>query len=179
MIVELKSASDNSPKNTSPNSGQDLVSDSETNEPQSKNNPTRSVDIPNIPKVKNIEKMIAEAYSHHLTIPDTEPFEIPSDYYETILKHFRDAKPDTNAWSGDSEIGTVRLLLEGGRSIRICWFESGHKARLSFSCGGIRYRSTGERFAEDENMALDAMIRKLCEEIRKDAKIEKEKSVTR
>ena len=114
-----------------------------------------------VPPVESIEEVIAEAYGHPLAAKDVGPFKVPKTKWESILRHFRQSEPHDSAWPKDCELGTVRLVLKGGRVIRLCWFWLGKQARLSFSCGGIRYRSVGERFASDETLTLDALVREI------------------
>ena len=60
-------------------------------------------------------------------------------------------------------MGTVRIVLPGRNTIRVCWFWTGQKGRFCFSCEGIRYQRTGKPFADDETLAFDAFIRDLYE----------------
>lgn len=114
-----------------------------------------------VPDAKTVKKMTAESYGHPLNAADIGPFVVPSTEYERILKHFSESELDASAWPGDIEMGSIRVVLRGGSSVRYCWFWLGKKGRLSFSCGGVRYRSIGERFADDETMSLDALVREI------------------
>ncbi len=118
-----------------------------------------------VPDAKSVDEMIAESYGHPLSpiARDIGPFVVPRTEYENILKHFRASEIDRSAWPDDREMGTVRLVLSGGTTIRYCWFWLGKKNRLGFSYGGVRYISVGERFADDETLALDAVVREIHE----------------
>jgi hypothetical protein len=110
---------------------------------------------------ENIESITAEAYSHFLPVADVPPFVVPKKYYGDLLKHFQDAELDKIADPLNEELGTIRMGLVGGRSIRICWFWSGQGDRLCFSWCGMRYRATGDRFAKDETLAIDSLVRRI------------------
>jgi hypothetical protein len=116
---------------------------------------------PQIPQLGHIESIIAEAYCHPLPVSDIAPFAVPKKYYRELLKHLGDAELDKIASSESQELGTMRIAMVGGRSIRICWFWAGHKDRLCFSWCGMRYRAVGKRFAADETLELDAMVRRI------------------
>ncbi len=117
---------------------------------------------PSIPNAAIIEKMTVEIYSHPLAFPDIAPMEVPRKDYETVLRFFRfPTRPDNSASQMDEEAGTIRMILPNRTSVRLCWFYMGHNARLSFSCVGMRYKTSGEKFAEDEALALDSTIRRI------------------
>lgn len=116
---------------------------------------------PRLPEPKEIDSVTAEAYSHFLPVADVQPFVVPKKYYDDLLKHFRDAELDRISDTLDEELGSIRIRLVGGRSIRICWFWAGQGDRLCFSWCGMRYRATGERFAKDETLAVDAFVRRI------------------
>jgi hypothetical protein len=116
---------------------------------------------PRIPGPKDIESITAEAYSNILPVADVPPFVLPKKYYSDLLHHFRDAEPDRIASTVSEELGTIRIALVGGRSVRICWFWSGQGDRLCFSWCGMRYRATGARFAKDETLAVDSLVRRI------------------
>ena len=115
---------------------------------------------PQIPELEDIESITAEAYSNILPIANDPPFLVPKRYYVDLLKHFRDAELDKIASPWHEELGTIRIALVGGRSTRICWFWEGQGYRLCFSCCGMRYTTTGERFAKDETLAIDSFVRR-------------------
>jgi hypothetical protein len=114
-----------------------------------------------VPDVDAIDSMSAEAYGHPVLMDNVGPFVVPRAEYENILKHLRKSEIHTSAWTGNQEVGTIRIDLKGGTTVRYCWFWMGKKGRLSFSYGGIRYRTIGERFADDETLAIDALIREI------------------
>jgi hypothetical protein len=134
---------------------------------------------PRIPEPAGVEKIIAEAYAHPLSpmVPDIGPFEVPPKDYEAILQYFRHSQFDETVPSPYSqEIGTMRLRLKDKAIFRICWFWVTEHGRLAFSCNGIRYHSTGERFADDETLAVDVALRNIYERItRADKKVERSK----
>ena len=114
-----------------------------------------------IPPLEHIESITAESYSHPLPVADIAPFSVPKKYYRELLSRFVEAEPDKLASSESQELGTLRISLVGGRSVRICWFWAGHKDRLCFSWCGMRYRAIGNRLAADETLDLDAMVRRI------------------
>jgi hypothetical protein len=116
---------------------------------------------PPIPEVEAIESIVAEAYSHPLPIADVKPFNIPKKDWHNLLAYLRQAERDDSRWPPQEEIGSARIVLVGGRSVRICWFWHGQGGRLSFTCDGLRYTTVGERFAKDETLTLDASVRKV------------------
>jgi hypothetical protein len=125
----------------------------------------QSVRKPKIPAAAGVGKMIAEAYAHPLPAQDIGPFEVPNRHFEQILQHFHNAEIDSEPSLAGQELGTARLIFPHGATVRICWFWVGHKGRMYFSYGGIRYRTVGTKFADDETLAFDALIRKIHEEI--------------
>jgi hypothetical protein len=111
--------------------------------------------------------MIAEAYGHPLfpMAPDIVPFEVPAKDYVRVLDYFRNAQLDRELPSPSSqEMGTIRLVLKGPATFRICWFWVREHGRLAFSCNGIRYVCIGEPFSGDEALTVDATLRKISEE---------------
>jgi hypothetical protein len=115
---------------------------------------------PRIPPRAGIESMTAEAYCYIVpTIRDVPPFTVPKKYHRELLKHFENAELDDRASIDDHEMGTMLLRLPNGCNTRICWFWAGGTQRLCFSCCGMRYRTVGPRFATDETLAFDAMVR--------------------
>lgn len=124
---------------------------------------------PFIPEAASIEKMTIEVYDHPLPpFPDIGPFEVPREHYDKILDFFRHpAQRDDIASKVDNqELGTARLLLPGRRSVRLCWFYIGNDPHFSFSCAGVRYRTTGAKFTKDQAVALDTMIREIYKRAR-------------
>jgi len=115
---------------------------------------------PAIPASDVIESIVTEAYGHPLSIEDVRPFVIPKKYHDQLLKRFREAELDESPWQ-DDELGTIRIRLVGGRSLRICWFLAGQGNRLHFSFCGTRFVATGERFAKDETLKMDAFVRRI------------------
>jgi hypothetical protein len=130
----------------------------------------RAIAKPHIPEAKDIDKIVAEVYDHPLTpfFPDKGPFEIPREDYEKVLHFFRNAQRDETTPSHVSvEMGTIRFIMKEGGGFRICWFWHGKGSRLMFSWNGIRYRSAGERFAFDETMEVDGVVREIHDRITK------------
>jgi hypothetical protein len=133
----------------------------------------RAIAKPYIPEAKDIDKIVAEVYDHQLTpfFPDIGPFEIPREDYEKVFHYFRNAQLDERLPSSVSvEMGTIRFIMKEGGGFRICWFWVGKGGRLAFSWNGIRYRSAGERFAFDETMEVDAVVREIHDRITKTRK---------
>jgi hypothetical protein len=124
-----------------------------------------SLKNPAIPPLDAIETMTAEAYSHVLAplVKDVPSFKVPKAEYSRLLNHFRECELDARPWPDEMEIGTIRIELVGGRMTRICWFWEGQKGRMVFTWAGIRYRTVGKKFAEDETLAFDTVVRKMAE----------------
>jgi hypothetical protein len=128
------------------------------------------IEHPYIPASGHVKRIIAEVYAHPLSpmVPDVGPFDVPVEDYEKILGCFRNARLDEKRPSPyHQEMGTVRLILDDGATFRICWYSIGHYGRLAFSCGGIRYRSEGDKFADDETLAVDIILRKIYASLEK------------
>lgn len=119
---------------------------------------------PRIPSTADIESMTAEAYCHLLSpiAKDVPPYRVDEEYYDELLRHFQEAEVDEYASQEDREVGTMAIRYKGGQILRICWFWSGHKGRMSFSWGGIRYVTRGDKFAEDEAIAFDSIVRRIA-----------------
>lgn len=123
---------------------------------------------PLIPSNEAVESIVVEANGHPLPfVEDISPFEVPRNYFDRVLSPFRDANSEIDKFANieQQELGSARIKFFGGRSVRISWFWAGHKDRMSFSYSGIRYRTTGKRFASDETLAFDATVRRIHDEI--------------
>lgn len=123
---------------------------------------------PSVPANEAIESIFVEANGHPLPfLEDIALFELPRKYFDKVLTPFRnvDLEIDNSANLEHPELGSARIKYFGGRSVRVSWFWSGHKDRLSFSYSGIRYRTAGKRFATDETLTFDATIRQIYSEI--------------
>jgi hypothetical protein len=139
--------------------------------------PSREVEktlpeIPHVPATEDIEKMTAEAYGNpRLSMPDVPSFEVPRKNYDAILTFFHElTKIDDKASQvADLELGTIHMTLPDKRSLRVCWFDTGGKTRLSFSANGVRFLTTGAKFTEDHALALDALIRAIYQRTRQGA----------
>ena len=122
---------------------------------------------PDVPNASDVERMVAEAYSNWWPCRgDIGPFEIPREYYGKILKFFRHpARWDETALKVDNqEMGTIRLIFSGRRSVRLCWFSWDEDGRLSFSYEGSRYLTTGKKLRDAPEMALDTLVRQIFKE---------------
>jgi hypothetical protein len=128
----------------------------------------RGLEHPEFFHADDLESATAENYRHPLWpfVADVPPFAIPNGDYDRILAYIRKCELDPKPWAHEQEQGTVRFIYKGGYSARLCWFWTGQGGRLVFTWAGIRYRTTGEKFAEDETLAFDAMIRKISEQQR-------------
>jgi len=115
---------------------------------------------PEIPKPKDVLSIVAETYCHPMAAfaPDIKPFTIPEKYYGDLLDFFRRAELDKEADPFAPELGTMRISVVGRGDVRICWFWERQGARLHYSYRGIRYRSTGQRFAYDETLTVDGFV---------------------
>jgi hypothetical protein len=119
---------------------------------------------PDIPKTADIEKIVVEVYgSPWPPLLDIGSFELPRKDYDKVLDFFRHpAQIDETAFITDEqESGTIRVIFPGRRSLRLCWFDTSNSARFSFSCGGMRYQTTGAKFTKDQAAALDTLIREI------------------
>lgn len=121
-----------------------------------------------VPSNDAVESIVVESNGHPVPfVEDISPFEVPRKYFDSVLSPFRDVDSEIDKFANieQQELGSARVKFFGGRSVRISWFWSGHKDRMSFSYSGIRYRTTGKRFASDETLAFDATVRRIHDEI--------------
>lgn len=125
----------------------------------------KTMNTPSIPALDEIESITAAAYSHvHFPlVKDISAFRVPASYHHKLLDYFRNAELDSHASQAHEEFGTMQIRLNGGGTLRLCWFWTGQGARLSFSCAGIRYRTAGPKFADDETLEFDSIIRQISE----------------
>jgi len=124
---------------------------------------------PKIPVAADVKRMTAEGYNHFFypNVPNIDPFDVPPEYYEELLRFFRNAELDEDVPSVRSfELGSLRILTKDGETIRICWFWAGQYSRLEFSWKGIRYRSKGNPFSDDETVTVDIKVREIHERIK-------------
>ena len=121
----------------------------------------RLLQKPRIPAADEIESMTAECYAHIFSpfIKDTPRFTVPREDYQRVLSNFRDTGLDEEPWPDDRELGTIRFVYKGGRTIRICWFWTGHKGPMTFTWAGIRYKTTFVNLSDDVALAFDATMR--------------------
>jgi hypothetical protein len=116
-----------------------------------------------VPDPASAERIVVEAYGNPWpTLPDVGPFELPRGAYGKFLDFFRQPakRDDSTGAVDDQELGTARIVLQHRRSVRLCWFYAGNDRHFSFSCEGVRYRSTAA-FPNDQALALDAVVRDL------------------
>jgi hypothetical protein len=128
----------------------------------------KAVDRPRIPAADQVARMRAEAYAHPFSpsMHDIGPFDVPPERYDDILRYFRIASLDRRAPSAmPQEIGTILVTTKNNAMFRICWFWEGKGTRLAFSWSGVRYCATGDRFAFDETLFLDRVLRHIYEGI--------------
>jgi hypothetical protein len=125
----------------------------------------RLLQTPRIPAADEIESMTAESYCHIFSpfIKDTPRFAVPREDYERVLGFFRDAELDTEPWPDERELGSIRFVYTGGRTIRICWYWTGHMGPMTFTWAGIRYRTPFVDLSDDATLAFDAVMRRIYE----------------
>lgn len=122
---------------------------------------------PTLPALEDIKAISAEAYSHILSpiIKDLPPFDVPKDRFADVLEPFmKESKSDQSHPRAGTELGSLRLTLNDGRTRRICWFWMGHKGRMVFSYSGMRFVTVGTAFDADEALEYDGRIRIMKQE---------------
>jgi hypothetical protein len=115
-----------------------------------------------IPDDVDIERVVAECYSHPFGAKDVPQFEISKEEFKEIADRLKQSKVDKDAGFVLDEIGSIRIRTKTGYPLRICWFIIAPKDRLRFSCGGVRFITTGELpERDDEALAFDRWIRQI------------------
>lgn len=120
--------------------------------------------IPGIDNTGYISQIIVDLYSDPVTGGQGPLFVLPKTEWKKSLGFFEKCQLDeTNQKL--AEIGTMKIVFKSGAVHRICIYWIGHRGTLYFSLDGVRYQSSGERFANDEALAVYAHLFQIGEQI--------------
>ncbi len=115
-----------------------------------------------IPGRDEIKEVYVEVFNSHIKLPDIDSFKVDTKHIDKIYQYFEGAEVDREPLVLFPDIGSVRLKLKSGETVRVAIHSISAKAPQNFSILGVRLRQNRAKWVKSgESEVYEGLVRRI------------------